>query len=252
LLAARARLIERKGPLNDEGREAALREAYARMREAFGHRRWWPAKTPVEMCVGAILVQNTTWTAASTAISRLESAGCLELEALRALEDEQLEDLIRPAGCPRVKARRLRAFLAAIPTAGLAELFAGPLTDVRARVLAVHGIGPETADCMLLYAGNRLSYVVDAYTRRVFERHGWTKAGAGYESVRALCTDAFSTGAETERLDLWRDGHAQWVEVGKRHCRAGAPDCTGCPLKGLLPAGGPVISSPRGRRGGSR
>ena len=156
--------------------QKALRRAYPLMREHFGHQDWWPGETPFEVCVGAILVQNTSWTNVERAITNLKSAGVMEPKKLFALPEVQLAQLIRPAGYLNVKARRLRSFLRVLVTefdGDLEKLFAGDTKTVRARLLAIHGIGPETADSLLLYAGGHHSFVIDAYTKRIFERHGW-------------------------------------------------------------------------------
>src|SRR5882757_4840189 len=134
---------------------AQLRRAYTLMRKHFGHQRWWPGETPFEVCVGAILVQNTSWTNVERAIANLKSAGVMEPAKLFALPEAQLAQLIRPAGYFNVKARRLRPFLRVLVEecgGDLKKLFAGDTATVRERLLAIHGIGPETADSLLLYA----------------------------------------------------------------------------------------------------
>lgn len=221
--------------------DSALREAYVRTRAAQGHQHWWPGETPFEVCVGAILTQNTAWTNVERAIARLKSAGVLTPEALHALPEETLAEFLRPAGTFRVKARRLRAFLEVLVGechGSLARLFAGDTTSVRARLLSIHGIGPETADCLLLYAGGHLSFVVDAYTRRILSRHGWCSPTADYEEIQRRCASAYadSPTVDADLLDLWQDAHAQFVGIAKRWCRAGTPDCATCPLRPLLPA----------------
>lgn len=223
---------------------AGLRRAYRLMRRRFGPQGWWPGETPFEVCVGAILTQNTTWSNVERAIAQLRRAGVLEPRALAALSESELALLIRPAGCFRVKARRLRAFLKALVNeceGAVERLLAGPTEDVRRRLLAIPGIGPETADCMLLYAGAHLRFVVDAYTRRVFSRHGWLRGDEDYETIQARCEEALARGKSEEVLDLWRDYHAQLVQVGKTYCRAREPRCAECPLRELLPRGSPVI-----------
>jgi endonuclease-3 related protein len=144
------------------------------MRARFGHQDWWPGETPFEVCVGAILTQNTNWTNVERAIANLKSAGVLAPEKLFALPEAELARLIRPAGYFNVKARRLRFFLRVLVQefdGDLKKLFTGDTAAVRARLLAIHGIGPETADSLLLYAGGHHSFVIDAYTKRIFERH---------------------------------------------------------------------------------
>lgn len=215
-----------------------LRRAYVLMRERFGHLHWWPGETPFEVCVGAILTQNTNWTNVEHAIANLKQAGLLEARAALALPEEQLAQLIRPAGCFRVKARRLRAFLRLLVDefdADLARLFAGDRVEVRARLLAIHGIGPETADSMLLFAGGQRSFVIDAYTRRIFSRHGWCNARAAYDELQRLCEAALPAESPAAGLDYWQDYHAQLVTVGKHFCRAREARCGQCPLAPLLP-----------------
>ena len=160
-----------------------LRRAYQLMRARFGHQHWWPGETPFEVCVGAILTQNTAWTNVERAIANLKAARVLEPGKLFALPEPRLAELIRPAGYFNVKARRLRSFLRVlVETFGgdLNRLFAGETSVVRERLLAIHGIGPETADSMLLYAGGHRSFVIDAYTKRIFQRHDWGPKAAPF------------------------------------------------------------------------
>jgi endonuclease-3 related protein len=228
-----------------------LRRAYSLIRGRFGHQRWWPGETPFEVCVGAILVQNTSWTNVERAIVALKAAGVLTPAKLFALPESQLARLIRPAGYFNVKARRLRSFLHVLVEecdGDLDKLFAGETATVRMRLLAIHGIGPETADSLLLYAGGHPSFVIDAYTKRIFERHGWagekwkagkrkagTSAALSYDSLKALCESALNHQHGAARLDYWQDYHAQLVMVGKTFCRPREAKCEECPLKPLLP-----------------
>ncbi len=233
---------------------AALRRAYSLMRAQHGHQAWWPGETPFEVCVGAILTQNTSWTNVERAIANLKRADLLEPRRLFALPEAELAVLLRPTGYFNLKAKRLRAFLRVLVedfAADLAQLFAGPTPLVRERLLAISGIGPETADCLLLYAGGHLSFVVDAYTKRIFHRHGWGGAGssefkvpssksntrAEYDGLQALCEAALSHGPTAELLDYWQDYHAQLVVVGKIYCRPREARCEACPLKPVLPIG---------------
>jgi endonuclease III related protein len=218
-------------------RARALRRAYTLMRRRFGHQQWWPGETPFEVCVGAILTQNTNWTNVERAIAHLRAAHALEPERLLALGESALAQLIRPAGYFNVKARRLRAFVSVLVGqygGQLPDFFAGATDQVRERLLAIKGIGPETADSMLLYAGGHLSFVVDAYTRRIFARHGWCAPTAEYHELQALCTTALSGPPSAALLDRWQDYHAQLVMVGKHYCRASEARCAGCPLEALL------------------
>ncbi len=209
------------------------------MRQRFGHQHWWPGETPFEVCVGAILTQNTNWGNVERAIANLKAAGVLQPVKLLALPERWLAELIRPAGYFNVKAGRLRSFLRALVEefgGDLRRLFAGDTVTVRQRLLAIHGIGPETADSMLLYAGGQRSFVIDAYTRRIFHRHGWCGADASYDELQQLCGASLDEKPRPESLDYWQDYHAQLVMVGKHFCRTRIPLCEKCPLAPLLPA----------------
>jgi endonuclease-3 related protein len=208
------------------------------MRAHFGHLHWWPGETPFEVCVGAILTQNTSWSNVERAIANLKAAGVLEARKLFALEESKLAALLRPAGYFNVKARRLRSFLRVLVEeygGDLGRLFAGDTAAVRERLLAINGVGPETADSMLLYAGGHHRFVIDAYTKRIFQRHGWSGTEAGYEDLQRLCELALDHKPRGERLDYWQDYHAQLVNVGKDFCRTRQPRCAECPLNLLLP-----------------
>ena len=217
----------------------SLRRAYRLMLARFGHQGWWPGETRFEICVGAILTQNTNWKNVERAITNLKTARVLAPEKMFALPEVELARLIRPAGYFNVKARRLRAFLRVLVEdfgGELPRLFAGDTAVVRARLLAVKGIGPETADSMLLYAGGHASFVVDAYTRRIFLRHGWVHGEkVTYDELKALCETALRGQPGLARLDHWQDYHAHLVAVGKDFCRPREPRCETCPLKPLLP-----------------
>ena len=220
------------------GRKPELRRAYRLMRARFGHQHWWPGETPFEVCVGAVLTQNTAWTNVERAIANLKAARLLEPEKLFALPEAKLAKLIRPAGYFNVKARRLRSFLRVLVEmfgGDLDRLFAGDTAVVRERLLAIHGIGPETADSLLLYAGGHHSFVIDAYTKRIFQRHGWSRPDAGYDDLKTLCESALNQRPRAGRLDYWQDYHAQLVMTGKHFCRTRAPRCEQCPLRPLLP-----------------
>jgi endonuclease III related protein len=220
-----------------------FRRAYDLLLRHFGHQHWWPAKTPFEVCVGAILTQNTNWANVTRAIANLRAAGVLDPRPLCALPERKLAALLRPAGYFNVKARRLRAFLRVLVEdfdGELTRLFAGPTAEVRARLLGIHGIGPETADSMLLYAGGHHSFVVDAYTRRIFRRHGWCQPDADYHELQAMLASALDGPRDAQLLDRWQDYHAQLVKAGHLFCRTRHPDCRACPLKPLLPQRGPI------------
>jgi endonuclease-3 related protein len=188
--------------------------------------------------VGAILTQNTSWSNVERAIVELKTAGALAPVPLYRLPNPELERLIRSSGTFRVKARRLRAFLKVLVenfSGHLPDLFRGTTSTVRQRLLGIPGIGPETADCMLLYASTHERFVVDAYTQRIFVRHAWTASGTTYAELQTHCETGFVPNDAVTRLELWRDAHAQLVMVGKSFCRSRAANCTDCPLRPLLP-----------------
>ena len=213
-------------------------EAHRLLLARYGPLGWWPAESPLEVCVGAILTQNTAWSNAERALGNLRAAGLLgDARALLALPEARLAGLLRPAGSFRVKARRLRALLRWILARGDGDPRAalrGDPARIRADLLAVHGVGPETADALLLYAGGHPVFVVDAYARRVAGRHGWRDPGEDHDRMRAW----FESGLPRDPRVL-NELHAEIVTVGKEHCRP-VPRCDGCPLEPLLPRGGPL------------
>jgi endonuclease III related protein len=217
---------------------STLQEAYRRLFEAFGPQQWWPGESPFEMMVGAMLTQNTSWRNVERAIENLRKADLLEPRALYAVPVDELEELIQPAGYFRVKARRLRSLLEFLVNrydGSLDAMFETPLAELRQALLAVHGVGPETADSILLYAGGMPSFVVDAYTHRVFARHGWIGFDADYEQIQ----DHIQGGLPLD-APLYNEYHALLVRLGKDFCRKREPKCAACPLREMLPPGGPL------------
>lgn len=212
-----------------------LLQAYERLAQAFGPQQWWPGESPFEIMVGAVLVQNTAWRNVERAIANLREAGLLQPRALYALPPAELAELIRPAGYYQVKTRRLRnllTFLIDEYDGSLDNMFATDLATLREQLLAIHGIGPETADAILLYAGGLPTFVVDTYAHRVLARHGW----AGYEAGDHEIQDQFQSELPAD-AQLYNEYHALLVRLGKEYCRRTAPKCDACPLLPLLPAG---------------
>ncbi|MGE3258264.1 MAG: endonuclease III domain-containing protein [Geobacter sp.] len=204
-----------------------LTTIFDRLLERYGHRDWWPAESPFEVGVGAILTQNTNWGNVEKAIANLKAADCLTLSGIAALPSQQLAALIRPAGYFNVKARRLQSFCSCVLEAcqgDLEQLFAQDWRQLRPWLLAINGIGPETADSILLYAANQPSFVVDAYTRRIFSRLGLVDETIAYEPLRSFCMQQLP-----EDPALFNEFHALIVEHGKQHCRP-RPRCEGCCL----------------------
>ena len=207
---------------------ATLRGMYDALYEAFGPQHWWPGETRDEMIIGAILTQNTAWANVKRAIARLKSANSLSLRAVHAMETDNLADLIRPAGTFRVKAKRLKAFVDWLHDrhdGDLNTMFACPSGRLRESLLSISGIGPETADAIMLYAGDVPTFVVDAYTGRMACRHGLIDGEVYYEALKALFEDSLPADAQ-----MFNEYHALIVAVGKRHCRPRAR-CEGCPLE---------------------
>jgi len=218
--------------------KAVLQEVYNRLLDAFGPQKWWPGDTPFEILVGAVLVQNTNWQNVERAIGNLREADLLEPRALYELPEEELEDLIRPAGYYRVKATRLRALLRFVIErygGSLEAMFRRPLEELRAELLGVHGVGQETADSILLYAGGMPTFVVDAYTYRIFGRHGWIDVESDYRQIQEYFHDCLPADAR-----MFNEYHALLVNLGKHFCKKGKPLCASCPLRSMLPKGGPL------------
>ncbi len=221
----------------------ALREMAKRLKRAFGPQGWWPARTPFEVMVGAVLTQNANWKNVEQAIANLRRAKALPLgrgvavRRILALPRARLQKLIRPSGYFRVKEKRLRSlceWFARRARGRVASLEGVPTAELRDELLAVHGVGPETADSILLYALSRPVFVVDAYTRRVLTRHGMSRGGdpprggEPYDSLRGRFERAIKGRRRVQRMN---ELHARIVELAKRHCRV-KRSCDGCPLEG--------------------
>lgn len=213
--------------------QSGLMSLYEAMAERFGPSGWWPAKSPFEVMAGAILTQNTAWVGAARALQNLEALGLLSMEALFSLSEEKLAPVIRPSGAFNQKAHRLKALVSYIM-----ERFGGSLeemrhletTRLRKELLAIPGIGPETADTILLYALEKPVFVIDAYTRRILANHGLIDPKIGYEELRGL----FESQLEPN-VPLFKEFHAYFVLTGKNFCRK-QPLCPSCPLERFLEA----------------
>jgi endonuclease-3 related protein len=216
-----------------------IQSIYGTLARTYGPLHWWPARTRFEVIVGAFLTQNTSWKNVEQALRNLRRARVLNLTGIRRTALPDLEQLIRSSGYFRQKAARLKTFVAYLDArhgGSLTRMFSQPLNALRAELLRLNGVGPETADAILLYAGKRPVFVVDAYARRIFERHGIAQAGAKYEQLRNLVESALrSENDESELADHCNEFHALIVEVGKRHC-GNVARCKDCPLQPLLPA----------------
>jgi endonuclease-3 related protein len=256
----------------DIAREEMLRQYFSALQRAWRAQNWWPAETAFEVIVGAYLTQNTSWTNVERALHNLRAADVLSLDAIREIALADLEAMLRPAGYFRQKAQRLKrcvSFLDGEFGGSLDRLFTLPTDQLRTTLLGLNGVGPETADSILLYAGNHPVFVVDAYTRRIFERHGLVSANDSYDSIRLLFERALgqpefcgyarqvaesslaataeftplgaahfpSAMSQCERsvtAQIYNEMHALLVGVGKNHCFRSEPECDGCPLKPFL------------------
>jgi endonuclease-3 related protein len=221
---------------------------------AFGPQGWWPAETRFEMILGAYLTQNTTWKAVERSLANLRSVGALTLDGLRACSLAELQSLIQPSGFSTRKAPALKAFVALIDAefgGSLALMAATPTAELRSRLFLLPGVGPETADAILLYALGHAVPVADEYLRRVSERHRLLKPAAGrnrkgYEALADLTSRAFSGDGAENMAPLFNEFHALIVAAGKAHCRRTAV-CSGCPL-----AADPHTGDPHTGDGNSR
>ncbi len=212
---------------------------YDHLVERFGPQQWWPAKTAFEVVVGAYLTQNTAWTSVERSIANLEARGVLSVEGLRAIPEDELRELIRPSGFMLRKAAALRAFVAFLDAHYGGDLDAlrrhalGAAPEVRHSLLALPGVGPETADAILLYALGAPAMVVDEYLRRIVVRHRLLPEQRKYAEIQTLAQQAFARDrarAKPEELARhYNEFHALIVQIGKSNCRRVAV-CEGCPL----------------------
>ena len=216
----------------------SLYDVYERLVQSFGPQHWWPGESRLEIMIGAILTQNTSWKNVEKAIQNLRDADALTMATLSALSQEELAELIRPAGYYRLKTKRLTNLLRFIHeqhAGSIEDMFAVGLAPLREQLLGVNGIGPETADSILLYAGELPTFVVDTYTARIVKRHEWIDEDADYYSIK----DLFESQLDTN-VDLFNEFHALIVQVGKRFCKP-KPVCNDCPLCDLLPEGSELL-----------
>jgi len=208
-----------------------LRQIYNLLLEAYGPQHWWPGQTPFEVMVGAILTQSTSWSNVEKAITNLKQAGALSPQSIRNLPQSTLAGLIRPSGYYNAKANKLKALVAWLSNAGdnLERAFDKDTATLRQELLAIYGIGPETADSILLYAAARPIFVIDAYTRRTFCRLGVISGAESYAIIQQL----FMGNLPADET-LYNEYHALLVRLGKEFCRP-TPRCGLCGLEGLCP-----------------
>lgn len=211
--------------------ETTVFKIHRALQAHFGELHWWPAENAFEVVVGALLTQNTAWRNVEKALENLRRDGSLAPASIARMPLDRLEGLLRPAGYFRQKALRLQALAHHLQTAwqgDIAAWCAGPLEEVRQRLMGHQGIGPETADTILLYAAERPSFVVDAYTRRIFTRLGLLQGDESYDGVRQLCMDNLP-----REVGVFNAYHAEIVHLAKDFCHKRQPLCRSCPLEKL-------------------
>lgn len=203
-------------------------QLFQKLLSAYGPQQWWPAESPFEVMVGAILTQNTAWERVEAAIANLRQQALLDPQRMVELEQSQLAEVIRPSGYFNLKAKRLQAYCTWYlqHAQKLEEI---EMEALREALLEVHGVGPETADDILLYALDRPVFVVDAYTRRIFQRVGWLEGEESYLQVQLMVEQSFAGLSSLQQVDAFKEFHGLMVEHAKRHCRK-RPTCEGCPL----------------------
>ncbi len=214
--------------MEEENSNLFLR-VYERLHDYYGEQGWWPGETPLEVMVGAVLTQNTNWGNVEKAIGNLKDRGCLSFEALRELDQDLLAEYIRPSGYYNVKAKRLKNLLQMIEDeyeGELAFFFEDSLESSRENLLRVKGVGPETADSILLYAAQKPVFVIDTYTHRVFSRHQLVEEDTDYFSLQQEFMDSLPSDVK-----LFNEFHALIVSVAKEFCKKKKPRCSDCPLQ---------------------
>ena len=207
-------------------------EIYHRLYQTFGRQQWWPGDTPFEVAVGAILTQNTNWSNVEKAIANLKKHRVLSAKAIHEMPAERLSELIRPAGYFNIKAARLKSFINFLMNSyngRIQKMKDEDTNSLRGRLLQINGVGPETADSILLYAVGKPVFVIDAYTKRVFSRHGIMEHDKPYAEFQDLFHSALKQDTE-----MFNEYHALLVRVGKTYCKRKKPLCDVCPLKNLL------------------
>jgi len=215
---------------NDTGKQ--LKAIYKALYKAFGPQHWWPGDTPFEMMVGAVLTQNTAWSNVEKAIANLKHERLLTPRRLKDVLHGKLASLIRPSGYYNIKAKRLGHLVSFITNhynGNLKKLFATDVDTLRRDLLHVNGIGPETADSIILYAAEKPVFVVDAYTKRIFSRHGFVPENVAYHEAQKVFIDHLPL-----NVRMYNEYHALIVRLGKDYCKKSKPRCADCPLRPFL------------------
>ena len=212
--------------LYEEDLTEKLFSLYNQLLAQHGHRKWWPAGTPFEVALGAILTQATSWRNVEKAMENLRNADAFTAEQIASISQAALERLIRPSRYFRMKAQKVRAFVDYIAERPLHVMFQQDVPELREELLSIYGVGPETADTIILYAAGKPSFVVDSYTYRLFSRLGWVEGRYNYAKLRALFMDNLP-----HDVDLFNEYHALIVGHGARICHKKTPNCQECRLR---------------------
>ena len=202
-----------------------LLDLYHKLKKQHGSLKWWPADTPFEVAMGAILTQATAWRNVVKAIDNLKAAKVFTPEDIHTISQDNLETLLTPSGYFRMKAKKVRAFVEHIVKRPMAEMFKQNVIELRKELRSIYGVGPETADSIILYAAEKPSFVVDTYTYRLLSRLGWVEGKYHYERLRSLFMDNLPTDVE-----LFNEYHALIVRHGSRVCQK-TPECIKCSLQ---------------------
>ncbi len=211
----------------EENLKDKLLELYHQLQAEHGNLRWWPADTPFEVALGAILTQATAWRNVEKAIDNLKSADAFTPEQIHAISQDKLEELLHPSGYFRMKSKKVRAFVNHIVQRPFKIMFEQSVNDLRKELISIYGVGPETADSIILYAAEKPSFVVDTYTYRLISRLGWIEGNFHYERLRSLFMDNLP-----HDVVLFNEYHALVVRHGARVCKK-TPDCESCCLQSV-------------------
>ncbi|MGB2691121.1 MAG: endonuclease III domain-containing protein [Thermodesulfobacteriota bacterium] len=206
-----------------------IKNIYKLLYKEYGPQGWWPGDSQLECILGAILTQNTSWQNVEKAIGNLKKLGLLSIEKLTLLTTNELAQLIRSSGYFNQKAIKIKNFITFLYEnyqGNLETMFQEEISELRDKLLQIKGIGPETADCIILYGGNKPIFVIDTYTYRILSRHGLVPEQTSYGEMQELIMDSL-----TQDAQIFNEYHALIVKTGKEHCRKQNPICAGCPLE---------------------
>ncbi len=211
------------------GRKQRINDIYAALYSRYGPQKWWPAESDLECIIGTILTQNTTWKNVEKAIDQLKQHGLISIQRLSSISIYELAQIIRSSGYFNQKALKIKnlvSFVNANYAGNIDKMLGQDLYALREKLLSIKGIGPETADSIILYAAKKPTFVIDAYTYRILSRHGLIAEDSSYQEMQELFMDSLP-----DDTKLFNEYHALLVKVGKEHCKKKSPLCNGCPLE---------------------